>query len=146
MDALFCVPPDAMVKAPVLSERLRKWELSVWDGTSRDVRETFPTTIQEHRVVRYESCRGLEGWTVVCIGLDRFYEHRLHHAKLGQAQDLFDTPADFAHRQAIAWALIPLTRAIDHLVIQLDGPGIVFNICRKLGQMYPEFVSWRKTH
>ena len=148
LDALFCVPPDSMVQGPFLTEHLRNWGLSIWDGTSRDVRDTFPTKTEEHRVVRYESCRGLEGWTVVCIGLDRFYEHRLCHAirhVKGEAQGLFDKPADFAHRQAIAWTLIPLTRAIDHLVIQLDGPGVPFNICRKLWQMYPDFVNWRKT-
>jgi hypothetical protein len=145
LDALFCVPPDSMVQAPILTDRLRGWELPVWDGTSPDVRETFPITTEQHRVVRYESCRGLEGWTVVCIGFDRFYQHRLNHVALGTAQDLFDTPADFARRQAIAWTLIPLTRAIDHLVIQLDGSSVVSNTCRKLWQMYPEFVSWRKT-
>jgi hypothetical protein len=146
LDALFCVPPDSMVQSPPLSESLKGWGFSVWDGTSPNVRETFPTTTQEHRVVRYESCRGLEGWTVVCIGLDRFYQHRLSHATSPQIQELFDTPADFIRRQAIAWCLIPLTRAIDHLVIQFDGPGVVANICRKLCRMYPEFVTWRKTN
>lgn len=146
LDALFCVPPDSMVQTPVFSERLKAWGLSVWDGTSPDVRETFPTTTQEHRVVRYESCRGLEGWTVICIGLDRFYQHRLSHTTSPQTQELFETPADFIRRQAVAWCLIPLTRAIDHLVIQLDGPGVVTNICRKLSRMHPEFVTWRKTN
>jgi hypothetical protein len=61
IDALFCVPPDAMAEYPVLSRRLQDWGFSVWDGTSRDVRDTYPTKAEEHRVVRYESCRGLEG-------------------------------------------------------------------------------------
>lgn len=143
IDALFCVPPDAMVLPPLLSEQLRSWGLTVWDGTSRDIRETYPTKVDEHRIVRYESCRGLEGWTAVCIGLDRFYQNRHKHVTAGPGASLFDTPADFAHRQAIAWTLIPLTRAIDHLVIQLDGGGVISNICRKLADVYPEFVTWK---
>ncbi len=128
-----------------MDKPLCSWGLTVWDGTSKDVRDTFPTTSQEHRVVRYESCRGLEGWTVVCIGLDRFYDHCQKNKKAGQSDNLFDTPESFARRQASAWTLIPLTRAIDHLVIQLDGPGIVKDICRKLLSKLPEFVTWRKS-
>jgi hypothetical protein len=52
IDALFCVPPDSMAESPVLPLRLRDWGLSVWDGTSRDVRDTYPTKTEEHRVVR----------------------------------------------------------------------------------------------
>lgn len=144
IDALFCVPPDSMMESSSVSDRLRTWGYTVWDGTSSDVRDTFPTTPQEHRVVRYESCRGLEGWTVVCVGLDRFYDNYVKYNKFEQLENLFDTPESFARRQASAWALIPLTRAIDHLVIQLDGPGIMTDICSKLFKMYPEFVTWRK--
>ncbi len=108
IDALFCVPPDALTDPPILPQRLQEWGLSVWDGTSRDVRDTFPTKAGQHRVVRYESCRGLEGWTVACIALDRFFEHRRHHATATQGESLFDTPDDYGHRQATAWTLIPL--------------------------------------
>lgn len=115
IDSLFCVPPDSMAESPVLSRRLQDWGFSVWDGTARNVRDTFPTKAEEHRVVRYESCRGLEGWTVVCIALDRFYANRYNHATSTQGASLFDTLEAFAHRQATAWTLIPLTRAIDIL-------------------------------
>lgn len=143
IDALFCVPPDAMADT-IITDSLRDWGLLVWDGTSSNVRDTFPTQLEEHRVVRYESCRGLEGWTVVCIGLDCFYENRLRHAVSAPVNSLFDSPADFAHRQAVAWTLIPLTRAIDHLVIQIEKQGFVADICRKLANMHPDFVTWRK--
>lgn len=145
IDALFCVPPDAMAEYPVLSRRLQDWGFSVWDGTSRDVRDTCPTKAEEHRVVRYESCRGLEGWTVVCVALERFFVNRYNHVTSTHGESLFDTTEDFAHRQATAWTLIPLTRAIDHLVIQLQGDGVVTTICRKLAEDFPEFVTWEES-
>ena len=145
IDSLFCVPPDSMTESPVLSRRLQDWGFSVWDGTARNVRDTFPTKAEEHRVVRYESCRGLEGWTVVCIALDRFYANRYNHATSTQGASLFDTLEAFAHRQATAWTLIPLTRAIDHFVIQLQGDGVVTTICRTLAEVFPEFVTWQES-
>lgn len=141
VDALFCVPPDSLASGSPLVQRLRDWGFSVWDGTSRDVRDTFPTKTEEHRVVRYESCRGLEGWTVICHSLDRFFDNKRHHAP-ATATELFDTPEQVAHRQAIAWTMIPLTRAIDHLVIHLDGNNAVTDICRALAARYPDFVTW----
>lgn len=146
IDALFCVPPDTLIEPPIVPQKLLAWGCVVWDGTSPNVRDTFPTRVDEYRVVRYESCRGLEGWTVVCMALDRFYEHRRYYSSAIDKESLFDTPQEFAHRQAAAWTLIPLTRAIDHLVIQLSGPGTVTTICRKLAEMYPEFVTWKDSH
>ena len=92
--------------------------------------------------MKYHSCRGLEGWTVVCLGLDKFYEDRLEKGLKTESRVL-ESPQEHALRYAAAWALIPLTRAIHHLVIQLDGRGTVYNICRVLAGRFPGIVSWR---
>jgi hypothetical protein len=143
VDALFCVPPNTMTTSPPLPDRLRNWGYDVWDGTSNEVRDSFPTTHKEHRVVKYESCRGLEGWTVVCLSLDKFYEHRLRIASAEGTPGLFDPDETFAHRQAAAWIVIPLTRAIDHLVLQLEGQGVVTETCHRLTERFSDFVTWR---
>ena len=52
---------------------LTNWGYSVWDGVDPDTRHSFPKNIEQLRVVQYESCRGLEGWTVVNLSFDEFY-------------------------------------------------------------------------
>lgn len=116
VDMLFCAPPANPGRRP--AERLAAWGALCWDGTQDDVREGYPTDTEQLRVVYYESCRGLEGWTVVNLGMDRFYAHRLTLAHGEHPGD-----PDRARQDAARWIMIPLTRAIDTLIIQLDGIG-----------------------
>lgn len=144
VDALFCVPPAHKTQAPGFAHTLRVWGYSVWDGTSREVRETFPTKPDEHRIVKYQSCRGLEGWTVVCLALDKFYEDRFEDGLKTQGS-LLEAPEEHARRRAAHWTLIPLTRAIDHLVIQLsESSGALYTICGELARRFPDFITWAK--
>ena len=43
----------------------------------RDHRAEFPVDVKEHRVVTYESSRGLEGWIVACLDADAFFDYKL---------------------------------------------------------------------
>jgi hypothetical protein len=68
IDLLACVPPTLVgerggetVSAPAAA--LRAAGYNVWDGTSVEVRDNFPTDRSALRIVQYDSCRGLEGWT-----------------------------------------------------------------------------------
>lgn len=143
VDALFCAPPNNTTSLPPITSNLTDWGYEVWDGTSKKVRDTFPESHKEHRVVKYESCRGLEGWTVICLALDKFYEHRLRNAPNNNELSLFDEHDTYAKRHAAAWTLIPLTRAIDHLVIQIEDKSLVMEICQKLKDQFPDFVTFR---
>ena len=107
IDALICAAPSrgGCIEP---ADRLALWEFSVWDGTRSEARDTFPTDNNQFRVVRYESCRGLEGWTVVCHDFDRFYLHRLHYAERRPTGQLF-SDEEYAKLQASQWLLIPLT-------------------------------------
>ena len=140
IDALICVGPSrSECSNPV--ERLTSWGYSVWDGTDAEVRDTFPTDNDQLRVVRYESCRGLEGWTVVCHDFDSFYRHRLYYAEKRPDGQLF-SDEEYARLQANQWMLIPLTRAIDHLVLQVSQGSDISNILRKLSHEYDDFIEW----
>jgi len=114
VDLLLCVPPGAT--RPSVADRLALWGSAVWDGTNADVRQSYPTSADQLRLVHYESCRGLEGWSVVMLGMDRFYAHRLALAEREYADD-----PDLARQNAARWMMIAVTRAIDTLVIELDG-------------------------
>ncbi len=133
VDMLFCVPPqlvlhrqDGSPSQSVAAVRFADWGFPTWDGASANDRDTYPTQVDQLRIVQYESCRGLEGWIVVNLGLDTFYD-----TKYAGFQDLPDTsieqvPGAFqgdtlpAQQFAARWLCMPLTRAMDTLVIQLD--------------------------
>jgi hypothetical protein len=118
IDMLYCMISAATNEASAdlksIADELESWGHSVWNGADLQERRKFPTRIDQFRIVQYESCRGLEGWTVILNDFDAFYE-----AKLKQSvQELGPDATDEQHLLfASLWAMIPLTRAIDHLVI-----------------------------
>ena len=130
VDLLFCVSHRLVRRLPE-SEKVyslpgrvfRDWGYQVWDGASMDVRESYPTELGQLRIVQYDSCRGLEGWTVVNMDFDGFYfEKRDRYLSLPQNETLSPSGEPLAaHLYAARWALIPLTRAIDTLVVQISG-------------------------
>jgi hypothetical protein len=125
VDMLACVPP---LSAEAGNHQLHVIEgytevgQPVWDGTDSRRRRAYPTTVEELRIIQYESCRGLEGWVVVAHGLDLFYSHK-HAMGLAIPMEMQGggpvDPEAQAQKYAAAWLMIPLTRAIDTLVIEL---------------------------
>jgi hypothetical protein len=142
VDMLVCVPPSQVAEDPSSGERrslaaavLERWGYRVWDGAAEDVREGYPTDADQVRIVQYESCRGLEGWVVVNLGLDRFFEHKRALATAIRGVD----PA----LEAARWLTIPLSRAIDTLVIQLDAPSSpVADAIRAAASECADFVEY----
>ena len=126
VDLLACVPPG-MVRMegpdqlclPALNYVAAGG--SVWDGTSRDVREHFPVHRDQLRFVQYDSCRGLEGWAAINYGLDQLwtYKFRQWFTEQHQVDGLYQSAEEAAKLHASRWAMIPLTRAIDTLVINV---------------------------
>ena len=51
--------------------------INVWDGTSTDLRTQYAVNLNEHRLLQYESCRGLEGWTVINLDFDKFIDYKM---------------------------------------------------------------------
>jgi hypothetical protein len=144
VDTLFVVS-DRHVSRTVSSgrssraaETFASWGYEVWDGVDLATRKTFPTSVDQLRVVQYESCRGLEAWTTVCLGADHFYERKLNEGRrLATASpgELFTDPEQRARDYAGQWMLIPFTRSIDWLVIEVSSRESV------LGQMLQRVTS-----
>lgn len=143
IDALMCVGPSSDHAGDPTS-RLSEWGHKIWNGTDADVRDTFPSDNDQFRIVKYESCRGLEGWTVVCHAFDRFHAHKLHFAERRPDGELF-SDEEYARIQANQWLLIPLTRAIDHLVLQVSEDSHITDVLRQLHEQYGDFVSWTQS-
>lgn len=150
IDLLCCVPPALGVDsqgggASRAARRFEAWGISVWDGARSDVRRSFPNEIEQLRLVQYDSCRGLEGWTVFALGLDAFWRYKFREAQRNPAEpaDLFVSPEVAACREAARWLTIPVTRAIDTLVINVSaGDTILLPALRKLAD--EDYVEWVK--
>ncbi len=150
VDMLLCVPPK-LVKHPadapprsLVAERLEGEGFSVWDGVSTAVRDSYPVSVAQLRIVQYDSCRGLEGWVVIALGLDELhrYKRETWQPPAAEPGSFSDDPEE-AHRHAVRWLMIPLTRAVDTLVIQVEaGPSSVREALGKAAETCSDFVEW----
>ena len=115
--------------------------IKLYDGTNYNNRTTYPTK-DECRLYQYHSCRGLEGWCVVCDGLDLLYEHLVNNWKPTGNELGFDQEK-MKERYAMLWTMMPLTRPIDTLVITLkDSNSKVGQILKTLANKHPDYVEW----
>lgn len=129
IDMLMCVPPsyvkdgkESGTSESKVATQYRKWGQKVWDGVDLNVRGGFPTDPDEFRIVQYESCRGLEGWIVVNFALDAFFEFKLARPEINNSEkDLFFDLDDASFNYAVKWMMIPLTRAVDTLVVHIEN-------------------------
>jgi len=156
VDMLFCVPPSSVVHQPIsniarsqAATSLAQWGVNTWDGAAEDIRESYPVDIDQLRIVQYESCRGLEGWITVNLGLDTFYEFKLAKANDFISKQSSQTPGILSvdrispQLYAARWLLIPLTRAIDTLVIQLDKRhSPVRTALEAAAAEYSDYIEW----
>lgn len=150
IDMLFCVPPSLAISrtsgkssldntnyagnrasatrqaypqehsSSIVARRFKRWGYDTWDAVDDSVRSSYPTRLEQLRIVQYDSCRGLEGWTCVNLRLDELYDYKLDEYR-PPAQITFLENEKAAHLFAAQWLMIPLTRAIDTLVIQINS-------------------------
>ena len=150
IDMLFCVPPSWVNKINGSSESTvakvyKNWGLEVWDGVDLVEREDYPTSLDQFRIVQYDSCRGLEGWLVVCFALDEFFEYKRSNAAFADSTkaDMFFEADQAAMDYAKRWLMIPLTRAIDTLIIHVNSEdSYIGGILIELHRKYPQEVEW----
>jgi hypothetical protein len=150
IDVLYCVPPGWVNttkdggRESYIAQQLIDWGLDVWDGVDEDRREDYPTSLSQLRIVQYDSCRGLEGWTVIACGFDEFYLYKEQIFREESIEkDLFFDPDEAAGEYAKRWLMIPLTRAINTLFLHIkDKNSYVGNILRSLHEKYPEDIEW----
>lgn len=149
IDFLVCVPYTDVVqkngrRESSLGAALTANGCQVWDATDRDIRKDFARDINTLRIVQYQSCRGLEGWTVIAEHLDRHWQLCFDQfmRENGTSTDLFKKPEDAAADDAWYRTLIPLTRSIDTLVITLADPkSVVSQAILKAAHRFRDFVE-----
>lgn len=150
LDVLSCVPPSWVKKDEngsrycVLARKLEEMGHLTWDGSNLVTRQDCATSMDQFRIVQYESCRGLEGWMSVNYALDEFYDFKLQNPDIPdkvRSSLLFDEKEE-AERYAKKWLMIPLTRAIDTLVIHISNPeSYLGSALLEMQSNYPDTVS-----
>lgn len=150
IDMLFCVPPSWVKTAPngdkysIVSDQYKKWGLNTWDAVDPELRGEYPTSLDQYRIVQYESCRGLEGWVVVNYGLDEFFDYKCSNADISEEEknDMFFDDEKSSIEYAKKWIMIPLTRAIDTLVLHVSNEqSYIGKMLVELNQHHPESVD-----
>jgi len=141
IDLLHCVPPSHIdtsngKRESMLATAFARQGWEVWDGVDEAARRSFPRSTGALRIVQYESCRGLEGWTAVLDGLDEFWDRK--------REESLSYAVHPGEAEAIAWrwCMIPLTRPIDTLVIALrskDSP--LSKVIEKVAASLPDIVE-----
>lgn len=157
-EMLFLVPPNLVAKTIGADEYGREKtirsfskkeifvenSISIWDGTSTDLRTSYAVNLDEHRLLQYESCRGLEGWVVVCLDLDEFMRYKYETFEEIETGELALESFDEKRSKFISlWTLIPLTRAIDTLIITIKNKeSKIGKILKDLYTKNPDYIEW----
>lgn len=148
-DLLMLVPPTLVKKTDgdnrfIQKQKIEEEGVFIWDGTSERTREEYPIDMDEIRVLQYDSARGLEGWTVFCLEFDSFLELKNQSYVEGDVDTLLlETPEERKNKYLYNWAMIPLTRAIDTLVITLrDEKSPTGILLKEISKDYPDYINW----
>ena len=146
-DMLFLVPHSLVNKNAsasfTMTNQFEANNIFIWDGTDEVNRENYTIQSDEVRVLQYDSSRGLEGWTVCCMEIDKFVQLKKaeYHGKKNPL--LLQSAEDDLKNYLDDWLMIALTRAIDTLIITIDNPlsreGIVL---KKMSTDYPDYITW----
>ena len=114
--------------------------IQLYDGIDKDNRSK-PYTMKnaqnhESRLYTYESCRGLEAWTTVCLRFNELFTKQHPH----DYQEIKYTSA--RQYMLTLWSLIPLTRAIDTLVLVVSKDSDISKLLKDIAHENPDFVIY----
>ena len=148
-DMLYLVPHSLVRKDGMDSCFAKKTEFEkngvfLWDGTNSNNRESYSVRNDEVRVLQYDSARGLEGWTIVCMDFDEFVKEKDSEYVEGEIDSLLlESPEEHKKKYIYNWVMIPLTRAIDTLVITLsDCESEIGRTLKSIADENPDFITW----
>lgn len=147
VDLLMCVPPSMVTDTPggrrsLAHDLADEWGFACWDGVCSDLRRHYPTLVDQLRIVQYDSCRGLEGWSVIALGLDDFYDYKLAGAPAVAAGTVADD-STIRGRFASRWVMIPITRAIDCLVLHISSRSShIGSALKRVADRCSDYVEW----
>lgn len=149
-DMLFLVPPQMVESQNGHSffRNLQKWKeagFELFDGTNEQKRGQYSVNADECRLFQYESCRGLEGWVVVCLQFDKLLESKKQTFDENKNSDplVLESKKEKLKKYFWMWTMLPFTRAIDTLIITIKDPDSeIGQILKKISDQNSDIVSW----
>lgn len=157
-EMMFLVPPNLVTKNHTedefgKSKEVRSFSkkndflgkgIKIWDGTSTDLRTSYAVNLEEHRLLQYESCRGLEGWVVVCLDLDEFMRYKLEtFEEVNTGELALESFEEKRIKFVNLWTLIPLTRAIDTLILTIKNrESKIAKLLYEIYKLNPDTIEW----
>lgn len=163
VDNLVCVPSSKMAMgtnySALFDQAIEKAGRDSWRGFDDADRRTYPIRESQLRAIQYHSCRGMEGWTTICLGLDTFFDFQQSKPRIDvdaleqnmhDADGIFFSQEKFEERCseearlfATNWLMIPLTRSIDHLVVHIkDEESELCKVLERISQRLPGAIEW----
>jgi hypothetical protein len=99
-----------------ISNKLESWGFKYFDNNIEENKnKKFP--IDAYRILNFQSCRGLEAWTLVLWNLDVI----IQNIRLNFIKDFPETSQSEILKHMNNWLLMIFTRAIDTLVITFNN-------------------------
>ena len=163
VDNLVCLPTPIMANntdyAKIFDKIIAANGGDTWRGFDETDRRIYPISDKQLRAVRYQSCRGMEGWATFCVGLDQFFSFQSKHPRIDineleetlrqkegflLTKELFEQKLAYEKRLfAVNWLMIPLTRSIDHLIIHIQNEkSELANILKMINLRTPGVIEW----
>ena len=105
--------------------------INIWNGTIETKSKLDLPRQDQVRCIHYESCRGLESWSVVCLNLDVFFKTKYmsndaEQYSVEQANMFMDKEV-LKRNYALLWCNMVFTRAIDTLYIKISDTNCEFS-------------------
>lgn len=111
----------------------------IWSGVGENKSELEVPFHNQIRILPYDSCRGLEAWTVMCMDLDGFIKMKLmsEDAKSYLEGDLYYNDEERKQKYVLTWLLMAFTRPMDTLYLDLRNSRTsiskkIIQICRSI--------------
>jgi hypothetical protein len=127
--------------------KLEIGDASFWNLTGNvDKRKLGAPGSLSLRSIYYESCRGIEAWSIMCFQLDHFYEHKFKEKDADNylLNDLFDqlTPEKRKAMYAATWVLMAITRGMENCYINLSNyESELSKAILSFSEKYPHYVK-----
>lgn len=151
-DLMILVPPSLVINKEsknssfAYKDHYESLGLDIFDGTN-DYQRMRYASVHQIRVYQYDSCRGLEGWIVVCRDIDDFIQYKFEdyvkNKRDREDPNAMDTFEDRRKEYVRRWLMMAVTRPIDTLVITVRDPqSKIANILREISSIN-DFITCR---
>ena len=105
--------------------------ISIWNGTSESKGKLDLPNQTQTRCIYYDSCRGLEAWSIFCLDVDVFYHLRKDSEDAEkyavEQNNLFAEKEILKRNYALLWCNMVFTRGIDTLYINVKDKNSEFS-------------------